>query len=246
MTGDVVLIENQLEASDHTHLGQILTYLAGLGAKAVIWVAREFAEPHLSAIRWLNAHTGEEFSFFAVRARVVRIGDSPLAPVFEVVERPSSWERNLTARIQSSARSSGTGDLRFAYWTHYLQRHPAAADEGAAPSRSGNLFIRIDDNPVVLSLWVGQRQCGIYLRGLKGTKRSAAEALHPFAADIETAIGRKFAEDDPDGHVICERLDASFNDRSNWDQMCDWMEARRNVYFAAVRAALARQAASAG
>ena len=74
--GQSVLIENQLEASDHSHLGQIMTYLAGLDARIVVWITRDFTEPHLSAIQWLNRHTDDEFSFFAVRLRVVRITDS--------------------------------------------------------------------------------------------------------------------------------------------------------------------------
>lgn len=61
-----VIIENQLEYTDHTHLGQIMTYLAGLDAKTVVWIAREFRGPHLSAVRWLNTHTTDEFAFFAV------------------------------------------------------------------------------------------------------------------------------------------------------------------------------------
>ena len=89
----LVLIENQLDWSDHTHLGQILTYLAGLQAQSVIWVASGFEEAHLSAIRWLNEHTAEPFAFFAVRVGVVRIGASPMAPVFEVIERPLEWDR---------------------------------------------------------------------------------------------------------------------------------------------------------
>ena len=76
----LVLIENQLEWSDHTHLGQILTYLAGLQAQSVTWVASGFEEAHLSAIRWLNEHTAEPFAFFAVRVGVVRTGASPWRP----------------------------------------------------------------------------------------------------------------------------------------------------------------------
>ena len=83
-----VLIENQLEKSDHAHVGQILTYLAGLEARTVIWVAASFREAHLAALRWLNEHTSEEFAFFAVVIKVVRIESSPLAPVFEIVENP--------------------------------------------------------------------------------------------------------------------------------------------------------------
>ena len=91
-----VLIENQLEGSDHTHLGQILTYLAGVQAQTVVWIARDFAESHRSAIRWLNDHTVESFAFFAVRVRVVQIADSPLVPLFEVLERPSTWGPDCT------------------------------------------------------------------------------------------------------------------------------------------------------
>ena len=101
--GSRVLIENQLEGSDHRHLGQILTYLAGVQAQTVIWVARDFDESHRSAIRWLNDHTEEPFAFFAVRVRVVQIADSPLVPLFEVLERPSpenSWRVPIPVQTQ--------------------------------------------------------------------------------------------------------------------------------------------------
>lgn len=123
-TDQRVLIENQLESSDHRYLGQILTYLSGVGANAVIWIARDFHEAHRSAIGWLNEHTSDEFAFFAVRARVVQIGESPMAPVFEVVERPNTWERTLTR-----SRNKATSELtlqREAFWRRYLERCPGA------------------------------------------------------------------------------------------------------------------------
>jgi len=111
----VVLIENQLEPTDHTHLGQIMTYLAGLEAQMVIWIAPSFRQPHLSTIRWLNEHTAEGFSFFAVRTRVVRIGDSPFAPIFEVVEKPDDWSRQL----KSEARGADLRPLRSKYFDYF-------------------------------------------------------------------------------------------------------------------------------
>ena len=63
------MIENQLENTNHTHLGQVLTYLAGLEAQTVIWIAKEFQGPHLSVVRWLNSHTVDPFAFFAVKVR---------------------------------------------------------------------------------------------------------------------------------------------------------------------------------
>ena len=69
--GTRVLIENQLENSDHTHLGQILTYLAGLDSRTVVWLARDFSSAHMPAVRWLNYHTSDQFAFFAVQVKVV-------------------------------------------------------------------------------------------------------------------------------------------------------------------------------
>ena len=98
-------IENQLERANLQHLGQVLAYLAGLEAKIVVWVATGFDESHLSAIRWLNNHTEDPFAFFAARVSVVRIGDSPLAPVFEVIERPNEWDRKVGAITRSGSLS---------------------------------------------------------------------------------------------------------------------------------------------
>jgi hypothetical protein len=84
--GSIILIENQLESTNHKHLGQLLTYLAGLeGDARVIWIATEFLEEHRAAIDWLNANTNEHFDFFGVQTEVVKIGNSDPAPRFNVV-----------------------------------------------------------------------------------------------------------------------------------------------------------------
>jgi hypothetical protein len=117
--GATVLIENQLEVSDPGHLGQVMTYLAGLQAKVIIWIAPAFRDQHRSAIRWLNLNTAEGFSFFAVRLRVVQIGSSPLAPIFEVVERPNTWER----QVKQTATNEGSAycDVKQDFWRALLE-----------------------------------------------------------------------------------------------------------------------------
>lgn len=74
-----VIIENQLEETDHKHLGQIIAYAAGVGAKKIIWVAESFRPEHISALQFLNENTTENLSFFGVRIELWRIADSPLA-----------------------------------------------------------------------------------------------------------------------------------------------------------------------
>ena len=116
-----VLIENQLAGADLQHLGQVLAYLAGLDAKIVIWVATGFHDSYLAAIRWLNEHTEQPYSFFAVRVRVAQIRDSKLAPVFEVLERPNEWVDDIRHREQHGGGLTQLGQFRRDFWEHFAE-----------------------------------------------------------------------------------------------------------------------------
>ena len=70
----LVLIENQLERTDHTHLGQLITYTAGLATATIVWVAAEFTEEHRATLDWLNSATDDHFRFFGLEVQVWRIG----------------------------------------------------------------------------------------------------------------------------------------------------------------------------
>lgn len=88
-----VLIENQLDTSDHPHLGQLLTYAAGLEARTLIWIARNFTEQHRAAIDWLNEATGEDINLFGLEMELWQIDDSKLAPKFNIVSQPNNWKK---------------------------------------------------------------------------------------------------------------------------------------------------------
>ncbi|PJE37489.1 hypothetical protein CVM52_06915 [Pseudooceanicola lipolyticus] len=240
LDGNVVLIENQLEQTDHTHLGQIMTYLAGLEAQTVIWIAPAFREPHLSAIRWLNEHTSDGFSFFAIKARVVRIGDSPYAPIFEVIEKPSAWERSLTqTRKDAETGKDAFSDVRTAFWTRYLERHPEAEAEGIKVQRGWNRYTRLADGDVLISVWIGEKTAGIYVRGGWGErKHSAADRLGRHADILARKLGFDTYNPEPNGHLFGERLPKSYQDESNWPEIIDWMEERRKLYVAAISEAI--------
>jgi len=104
--GHTVIIENQLERTDHGHLGQSLVYAAGLDATAVVWVATRFREDHRSALDWLNERTDNTIGFFGVEVSVVQIGDEgPRAPVFTVVSRPNDWQKSVKSASGADAES---------------------------------------------------------------------------------------------------------------------------------------------
>lgn len=133
----LVLVENQLETSDHSHLGQILTYLQGLEVKTVVWVAPKFRDEHLSAIRWLNNNTLPEYAFFAIQIKAARIGDSPIAPVLEVLERPNEWERAVHRAAQSEVSEQGI--VRQEFWRHFQNLSPDESAYGAANAANSPL-----------------------------------------------------------------------------------------------------------
>ena len=86
---NAVVVENQLEATDHDHLGKLLTYLVNLDAATAIWVTSEARPEHSKVVDWLNESTPANMSFYLVRAEAVRIDNSALAPLFTVVSGPS-------------------------------------------------------------------------------------------------------------------------------------------------------------
>jgi hypothetical protein len=114
-----VLIENQLEATDHGHLGQLFTYAAGLGATAVIWIAAEFRDEHRAALDWLNEITGESCRFFGIEIQLWKIGASPAAPRFNLVSKPNDWTKSSTEKIRGEL--TPTKQIQIDYWTAFAK-----------------------------------------------------------------------------------------------------------------------------
>ena len=206
LDGSLVLIENQLEWTNHTHLGQVLTYLAGTEAHTIIWIAREFTNPHLSAIRWLNAHTVDPYDFFAVRVKVVQIGDSPLAPLFEILERPNNWDQKV--RIQSENRElSGFPKLCHDFWEFYRERHPD--DLTLREGFRGHTFsFSIGDVRAFIFLQPSVSNVGIYIR----PRNSSAEAAQSRDRCWYALQERGRDSDWP------ATLPVNINEREKWDE----------------------------
>lgn len=112
-----VVIENQIEKTDHKHLGQLLTYAAGLKAVTIVWVSAKFCDEHRATLDWLNQITGDSISFFGIEVELWRIGDSPAAPRFTIVSQPNDWEDNVRGVAAASEKSRPSEILRLKYWT---------------------------------------------------------------------------------------------------------------------------------
>lgn len=123
LTHDCTLIvENQLEPSDHDHLGKLITYAAGTDAKTLVWIAPQFRDEHRQALELLNSLAGDEVRFFAIELSAVRIGDSPVAPLLKAVVEPSDWHARLSSYARSVGQASGRAAMYVEFWGKLLER----------------------------------------------------------------------------------------------------------------------------
>jgi hypothetical protein len=116
-SGGTVIIENQLEKSNHDHLGKLITYLTGMGAKAAIWIVSDPRPEHVAAVAWLNESTAA--AFYIVKVEAVRIGASPAAPLFTLIVGPSDETKDVGQTKKEIAERYG---IRKRWWTTLIER----------------------------------------------------------------------------------------------------------------------------
>ena len=125
-----VVIENQLEATNHDHLGKVLTYAAGVDAEVVIWLASSFTDEHRAAFEWLNRRSQQGVEFFGVRVELLKIDESKPAVNFDLVIVPA--EKVARASRQPS---SERGEAYREYFQILLDR--LRDDHGFTRARKG-------------------------------------------------------------------------------------------------------------
>lgn len=125
-TDQRVIVENFLEATDHDHLGKLITYASGLDGSYAVLVARTFRPEHRSALKWLNDISTSDAGFFGIEVHAVRIGDSPPAVHLEVVVEPDDWQRQARERVSGQLSEAQARHLE--WWSEFLpllqETHP--------------------------------------------------------------------------------------------------------------------------
>ncbi|MDP8206015.1 MAG: DUF4268 domain-containing protein [Candidatus Electryonea clarkiae] len=119
-TGRKIVIENQLEATNHDHLGKLITYASGFDAEIVIWIVKDVKDEHKQAIDWLNEHTDDKIYLFAIKMELWQIAESPFAPKFQVISKPNDWAKTIK---KTTAQSSLTDTklLQLEFWDQFKE-----------------------------------------------------------------------------------------------------------------------------
>ena len=119
-TGRKITIENQLETTNHEHLGKVITYASGFDAEIAIWIVKDVRDEHKQAIDWLNDHTDEKINFFTIKMELWQINNSEYAPKFQVVAKPNEWAKAL----KKSSGQSGLTDtkiMQLDFWNKFKE-----------------------------------------------------------------------------------------------------------------------------
>jgi hypothetical protein len=237
-TGRWVIIENQITPTDHSHLGQLLTYAAGLEARTIIWIAESFREEHRAAIDFLNRATTEEFAFFGIRVQLYRIGDSPPAPEFTVIAKPNDWSKRTLAAKKAATADEGEVERQWReYWSALVERskgrYPALS--ARTPYR-GNWqtfeTLRGGNPSFVLNAsfpWDKSLRVEIYIDGTLA--KAAFKALYDQKPQIEAAFGQPLEwEELPEGRAsrIAFYMPGSERrgEQSTWEKQQEWLIAQ--------------------
>lgn len=257
VTGERVIIENQLEATDHSHLGQLLTYAAGTDAATIVWVAREVRDEHRAALDWLNSRTDADTRFFGVEVTAVRIGDSLPAPLFKVVALPNDWGKKLRTRTQAAEEGalSEREALYSEFWSGYLDalRESALSWSRARKAPRSNWF-STSGGLAGVELNVSFSRHGllseVYL-GHSDPDLNTARLDHLLAhrEALESHYGGPLTFEPLDGKVASragERRPGSIDDRSQWPEYIGWFIDRQTRLRAALTAIGGFQDGSAG
>lgn len=224
----VVLIENQLGRTDHSHLGQILTYAAGLDAVAVIWVVERFTEEHRAALDWLNRITDDEFHFFGIEIELWRIGDSPPAPKFNLVAKPNDWSKTVREATAAPSQLTESGRLKSEFWAAYAEylerqgapfRPPKAKPWNWQAWGVGRTYFGL-----VAAVNVRDKRNAVYIN-LSGPDAEAHyQLLLELREEIESALGFGLEwEKGAKERKLIVRRPGDTSDRAKWPDQHRWL-----------------------
>lgn len=172
LTGKMVLIENQLEPTNHDHLGKIITYASGLDAAVVVWIVSSARDEHASAIEWLNKHTDDEISFFLLEVHAYKIGDSDPAPQFNIIEQPNDFVKTVKT-VAKNNELNESQKQRLEFWTQFndvveskgklFNKRKATTDHWynvAIGSSEANISIDLvnKEHKIRVSLWINDNK----------------------------------------------------------------------------------------
>jgi hypothetical protein len=236
-TDNWVLIENQLARTDHGHLGQLLTYAAGLDAVSIVWIAEHFTAEHRATLDWLNEHTDDTINLFGLEIELWQIGDSPIAPKFNIISQPNDWSRTVQQAAAGSGDLSEHRLIQLKFWTEFKKYMEAKGSIVKCQKPSPHYWMNhaIGRSGVhlvsIVSIWNSETgnkgleiRAELYLNGPDAKQEFAA--LEKQTAEIEKKLGFSLVWVNPPDKAMCRlytKEDADFINEKLWPEQFEWL-----------------------
>jgi len=228
-TDTYIVIENQLEKTNHDHLGKLITYASVLEASAIVWIASNFTDEHKKALDWLNDHTTEDVAFYGVALEVWQIDESKPAVRFNVICRPAEVIRQALISKSSDSLTENR-KMQLEFWTAFREKLMASKKLPSVrlPRPRYWYDIPLGKSYIHLSCFFNTTANRIGVRVYISAKIAEAALSHfqDKKEDIEKEIGQKLEWDlHPNNRdkIIALRKSADVENRSRWPEYLDWM-----------------------
>jgi hypothetical protein len=228
-TNKYVVIENQLEKTNHDHLGKSITYASVLDASTVIWIATDFTEEHQKALDWLNDHTTDEISFYGVQLELWQIEDSRPALRFNVISKPNQAVRQA-AKVKTDEELSDKRKVQFAFWKKFAEKLEKTKKVPSVQSPRPQYWfdVTLGKSHIHLSNTCNTNSNTVSIRVYVENKIS--ETMYPFLeskkVEIEEKIGQPLLwnpNNTPRDKVIVLSHQTDFNNDTKVDEAVDWL-----------------------
>lgn len=238
-SGIKVVIENQLEVSDHDHLGKVITYASGLDAQVAVWIVKKAKEEHKSAIEWLNNNTDSSINFFLIELHACKIGTSLPAPYFEVIEKPNDFIKNNKV-YGEQGNLNKTQSERLKFWEQLneilINRKKPFNLRKATPRNWYDIAIGTSKAHITINL-VNTKSV-IYVDLYINNDKELYDYLHDNKDLIENEVGTKLIwerkDNGPASRIKYKIEGLNFNNQSNYEELInktiDIVIKMRNVF----------------
>lgn len=227
-TGKKIIIENQLEITNHDHLGKIITYASGYDAKFIIWIVKDVREEHRKAIDWLNDNTEEDINFFVIKMELWKIKGSPPAPKFQIISKPNEWAK-IVKKSASPDPLTKTKLLQLEFWDRFKE-HVATKETRLRlrKTRPQHWYdISVGSSNAHISLTVntqeGEIGCELYIPDNK----RLFEKLEEMKEHIEKELGTQLNWSELQGKKasrikLTNKID--INSKETWEDCFTWLK----------------------
>lgn len=227
--GSTLIVENQLARTDHSHLGQLLTYAGGLEPSTVVWIATEFRDEHRAALDWLNQVTDDRTHFFGVVVKAIQIDDSAAAPWLELVVQPNEWTE-LTRRAAESHEASEAKDRYQRFWQGFLNRHQPSFDFLANKRPVGHQYLTIPTGiggiTIGMNIQRNRIYVDLYFYGDPDRNLARLKSLEAHRELVEDIFGDALSWEELENRRACRvgfYGEGSIMDEESWVKSQDWL-----------------------